>query len=201
MHSRRCALLAAVLAGSLVAGTAGAAVYKYVDENGVTHYTDRKPAAGQRYKVLIPDPLKRADSLDWARVPLNLTDFANEIERASARYGVDAALVRAVIHAESWFNRQAMSHKGAQGLMQLMPATQHRYGVRNAFEPSQNISAGVRHLSGLLQAFRGDVRLAAAAYNAGESAVRRFGGVPPYPETRTYVERVVTLKDRYQQAL
>lgn len=195
----------APIAGALLlfasTGSAFAAVYKYVDGNGVTHYTDRKPATGQQYRVLIPDALKRASTLDWARVPLNLTDFIGEVERACAQYDVDVALVRAVIHAESWFNRQAMSHKGAQGLMQLMPATQQRYGVRNAFDSWENISAGVRHLKGLLDEFRGDVRLAAAAYNAGENAVRRFGGIPPYAETRTYVDRVVTLKNRYQQAL
>lgn len=185
----------------LAATPAHAAVYKYVGADGVTHYTDRKPPSGQSYKVLIPDPLKRASSLDWARVPLNLTDFAAEVERACANYGVDVALVRAVIHAESWFNSRAMSHKGAQGLMQLMPATQSRYGVSNPFDSWQNISAGVRHLSGLLEMFRGDERLAAAAYNAGENAVRRHGGIPPYPETRTYVDRVFTLKQRYQQAL
>lgn len=184
-----------------MAGAAEAAVYKYVDGNGLTHYTDRKPPSGQSYRVLIPDPLRRASSLDWARVPLNLTDFAAEVERACAQYGVDVALVRAVIHAESWFNSRAMSHKGAQGLMQLMPATQQRYGVRNAFDARENISAGVRHLKGLLESFRGNERLAAAAYNAGENAVRRFGGIPPYPETRTYVDRVLTLKNRYQKAL
>lgn len=190
-----------MLAALFTAAPAHAAVYKYQDDDGVTHYTDRKPASNQSYQVLIPEPLKRAGTLDWERVPLNLTDFAAEVERACASYGVDVALVRAVIHAESWFNSRAMSHKGAQGLMQLMPATQSRYGVSNPFDSWQNISAGVRHLSGLLKVFRGDERLAAAAYNAGENAVRRHGGIPPYPETRTYVERVFTLKQRYQQAL
>lgn len=201
MMALRYALTAAATALMVLTGTAGAAVYKYVDGNGITHYTDRKPGGTQKYRVLIPDQLKRAGSLDWARVPLNLTDFNSEIQRACTEHGVDVALVRAVIHAESWFNRQAMSHKGAQGLMQLMPATQQRYGVHNAFDSWQNISAGVRHLRGLLDAFRGDVRLATAAYNAGENAVRRYGGIPPYPETRNYVDRVVTLKDRYQRAL
>lgn len=190
-----------MLVAVLVAAPAHAAVYKYVDDDGITHYTDRKPASNQSYKVLIPEPLKRAGKLDWNRVPLNLTDFANEVKRASENYGVDVALVRAVIHAESWFNSRAMSHKGAQGLMQLMPATQSRYGVSNPFDSWQNISAGVRHLGELLETFRGDERLAAAAYNAGEGAVRRHGGIPPYAETRTYVERVFTLKQRYQQAL
>lgn len=197
----RAALAGCMLIALLVAAPGQAAVYKYVDDDGITHYTDRKPASSQSYKVLIPEPLKRAGKLDWNQVPLNLTDFATEVKRASANYGVDVALVRAVIHAESWFNARAMSHKGAQGLMQLMPATQSRYGVNNPFDSWQNISAGVRHLGELLETFRGDERLAAAAYNAGENAVRRHGGIPPYPETRTYVERVFTLKQRYQQAL
>ncbi len=208
MNPRRSALaLPAILAGFcclaglLAAVPAHATVYKYVDADGVTHYTDRKPPSSQSYQVLIPEPLKRAGTLDWARVPLNLTDFSAEVERACATYGVDVALVRAVIHAESWFNSRAMSHQGAQGLMQLMPATQSRYGVNNPFDSWQNISAGVRHLKGLLEMFRGDERLAAAAYNAGENAVLRHGGIPPYPETRTYVDRVFTLKHRYQQAL
>lgn len=208
MNPRRSALTrpailagACCLAGLLATSPVHATVYKYVDADGVTHYTDRKPPSSQSYQVLIPEPLKRAGKLDWARVPLNLTDFTAEVERACARYGVDVALVRAVIHAESWFNSRAMSHQGAQGLMQLMPATQSRYGVSNPFDSWQNISAGVRHLKGLLEMFRGDERLAAAAYNAGENAVLRHGGIPPYPETRTYVERVFTLKQRYQQAL
>lgn len=201
MKSACCALLAGALALAASAGTAGAAVYKYVDGNGVTHYTDRKPGSGQSYRVLIPDQLKRANQLDWARVPLNLTDFNYEVRQACEQYGVDVALVRAVIHAESWFNQRAMSHAGAQGLMQLMPATQQRFGVRNAFDSRQNISAGVRYLRELLDRFRGDMRLAAAAYNAGENAVQRHGGIPPYPETRTYVERVITLQERYQRAL
>lgn len=187
-----------VAAGISAPATAG--IYKYVDENGITHYTDRKPGAEIDYQVIVLDK-KRAAQLDWSRVPLNLTAFSREIELASTAYGVDSALVRAVIHAESWFNREAVSRVGAQGLMQLMPATQQHYGVHNAFDSRQNIDAGVRHLGDLLETFRGDVKLVAAAYNAGENAVRRHGGVPPYDETRNYVERVTTLHQRYRGAL
>lgn len=179
---------------------AAAEVYKYVDEKGITHYTDRKPAAGINYKVIVLDD-RRAARLDWSRVPLNLTDYNREIDLACTAYGVDKALVRAVIHAESWFNRTAVSRVGAQGLMQLMPATQQRLGVNNPFDSRQNIDGGVRYLRDLLEQFRGDLRLAAAAYNAGENAVLRHGGIPPYPETRQYVERVITLRDRYRRAL
>lgn len=193
-------VIAAVACLATVAAPVPADVYKYVDDNGITHYTDRKPDAGIDYKVIVLDP-KRAAQLDWTRVPLNLTDYSREIDLACSAYGVDRALVRAVIHAESWFNREAVSRVGAQGLMQLMPATQQRYGVHDAFDSRQNIDAGVRHLGGLLETFRGDAQLAAAAYNAGENAVLRHGGIPPYRETRQYVERVITLHERYQRAL
>jgi len=106
-----------------------------------------------------------------------------------------------VIHAESAFNPMAMSNKGAQGLMQLMPGTAGDLGVSDAFDAAQNIDGGARYLAQLLRDFNGDVKLAAAAYNAGEAAVQKYGGVPPYDETQVYVARVQQLRDRYQKAL
>jgi soluble lytic murein transglycosylase-like protein len=106
--------------------------------------------------------------------------------------------VRAVIHAESAFRPDAVSHKGAQGLMQLMPGTAEIYGVEDPFDAAQNIEAGVQHLAGLLVRYDGDVTLAAAAYNAGEGAVKRWGAIPPYEETKVYVHRVGILHRRYQ---
>jgi soluble lytic murein transglycosylase-like protein len=100
-------------------------------------------------------------------------------------------LISAIIQAESGFNPRARSQKGAQGLMQLMPATASALGVRNALDPKENIDAGVRHLSGLVERFGNNLRLAIAAYNAGEKAVVAYGGIPPYPETREYVMRVL----------
>lgn len=111
------------------------------------------------------------------------------IARAAAEHDVDANLVRAVIKVESAYKPRARSHKGAMGLMQLMPATAREYGVRNAYDPAENINAGVRHLRSLLDRF--DLRLAVAAYNAGAGAVERFGGIPPYRETREYVRKVL----------
>jgi hypothetical protein len=113
------------------------------------------------------------------------------ITRLAEAHGVDARLIHAVISVESAYRPRARSRKGARGLMQLMPATARQYGVRNAYKEAANLDAGVRHLKTLLDRFA--VREAVAAYNAGEAAVRRFGGVPPFRETRAYVERVLSL--------
>ena len=108
--------------------------------------------------------------------------------------------MRAIIHAESAYRPTAVSRVGAQGLMQLMPATARRFGVSDAFDAGQNIRGGVQYLSWLLKRYHGDLKLAAAGYNAGEGAVDRHGGVPPYSETQRYVQRVAVLADRYRAA-
>jgi len=131
---------------------------------------------------------------------LNFSAFAWEIDAASARFGIDPLFVRAIMHAESSFNPWAQSRVGAKGLMQLMPATARRFGVTNAYEASQNITGGTQYLAWLLRRFNGDAQLAAAAYNAGEGAVDRHGGIPPYRETIDYVSKVTTLFTRYQNA-
>jgi soluble lytic murein transglycosylase-like protein len=173
--------------------------------NGVVEYTNVRPAG--RYERsfavvtggLAADPDSR---IDWNSVGLNLTAYAAEIAAATARHGVDPALVRAIMHAESAFQRNALSPKGAQGLMQLMPATAGDYGVTDAFDPVQNIDAGVEHLAMLLDLYDGDVTLAAAAYNAGQGAVARYGRqVPPFAETQVYVQRVNTLHQRYRSEM
>lgn len=181
----------------------GERYYKRIDANGTVHFTSNPPMGGG-YSVVYVDACPACQvnsSINWNSTRLNTDAFALEIGQAAAVNGVDAGLVRALIHAESAFNPNALSRKGAQGLMQLMPATAGMYGVGNAFDASQNIAAGVRHLKYLLDRYDGDVRLAAAAYNAGEGAVAKYGGIPPYAETRVYVDRVETLMKRYQQAL
>lgn len=180
-------------------GGSRASVFKFRDANGVTHYTDRRPV-NRRYTVInvycpACDP---RSPVNWDRTRLNLTAYEKEIAASAQRWGVDPALVRAIIHAESAFRSDAVSRKGAQGLMQLMPGTADMYGVNDAFDAAQNIDAGTQHLSTLLARYDGDVQKAAAAYNAGEGAVKRYGGIPPYEETQVYVQRVGVLHKRYQ---
>jgi soluble lytic murein transglycosylase-like protein len=121
------------------------------------------------------------------------TRFDPLIERYAAAYNVDPVLVRAVIQVESDFNPRCVSNKGARGLMQLIPETARRYGVRSIFDPDENIRGGVHYLADLMSMFNNDLHRALAAYNAGEGAVNRYGGVPPYEETMTYVKRALSV--------
>jgi soluble lytic murein transglycosylase-like protein len=184
------------------------AVYRIVRADGGVEYTNIPPAgrAARTAKMLFTYiatcfACNLHSNIDWGRVPLDLTDYADVIRSASVEYGVDEAFIRAVIHAESAFNPRALSIKGAQGLMQLMPGTAGDMGVLDAFDSGQNIRGGARYLALLLRDFNGDEHLAAAAYNAGPAAVQKYNGVPPYDETQVYVQRVDTLRKRYEAAL
>ncbi len=183
---------------------ATARIYSYV-EDGVRHYLTRKPE-GVAASVSVIELhfietcalCEPAADVNIAALTLDTRAYGREIDAAAASFGVDRALVRAVIHAESGYRADAISAKGAQGLMQLMPATAARFDVRDPFDAAQNIRGGVRYLAWLLRRFGGDVDLALAAYNSGEGAVARHAGVPPYAETRAYVSRVKMLAERYR---
>ena len=181
------------------------AVYRVERSSGITEYTNVRPRDG-RFALLFTyiSTCVACDlhsTINFASTALNLDAFKDEVALAAADYGVDAALLRAVIHAESAFNPMAISSKGAQGLMQLMPGTATDLGVVDAFDAAQNIRGGAQYLAQMLKAFNGDERLATAAYNAGPGAVQKYADVPPYAETQVYVERVATLRDRYRKAL
>ena len=171
-----------------------AQVYKWVDDNGIVTYSNIAPPQNQDFQVLrfpcyASDPKCRRVS--WEKVPLNTQAYQSEIQSAAEFNAVEESLIRAIIHAESAYQPDAQSPKGAQGLMQLMPETQAELNVSNPFDPQDNISGGARYLSQLLIEFDGDYELAAAAYNAGPVAVDRYKGVPPYKETQAYVKRVL----------
>lgn len=150
-------------------------------------------AAGQLVEVR-PDEIRRDAPAVAAPAPVAVSS-ASELERmaiaAAERYGLEPSLVLAVIAVESAFQPQAVSHRGAQGLMQLMPATAAELGVADAFDPAANLDGGTRHLRDLLQRYSGDLSRALAAYNAGVASVERHGGVPPFPETQRYVAAVL----------
>jgi soluble lytic murein transglycosylase-like protein len=200
-------VLMVVLATAVAMPSARADIYAYRDENGVLNYTNIRPNDA-RYQVRVAYKDKRAPAAtvhfdqDDNSAPVSLPPRLSAIvDEAADYYAVDKALVQAVIHAESDFNTHAVSVKGARGLMQLMPETAERYGVHDLFDPKQNIMGGVRYLRDLLDDFGNNLRLALAAYNAGENSVLHYGGVPPFPETINYVERVLRLQSAYRDRI
>lgn len=207
-ESRSVAALATPMAETPDNRVLRGAVYRIVRADGSVEYTNLRPAGQKGHAVTMLfsyiatcAACNLHSTIRWGSVSLNLTAYAGTIRAASIEYGVDEAFLRAIIHAESAFNPRALSLKGAQGLMQLMPGTASDMGVLDAFNSDQNIRGGARYLGLLLHNFDGNERLAAAAYNAGPGAVQRYKGVPPYAETQVYVERVDTLRKRYGAAI
>lgn len=179
-------------------GVSAADIYKYEDTEGVVHFTDTP--TDRRFKIFMRDIQKDRrlrTNFGFGRVSRNPAEFDRIINSCSTEFGVDKALVKAVIHAESGYNPNAVSSKGAAGLMQLMPGTAHDLKVADSFNPSDNIRGGVRYLRFLLDTFKGNVSLALAAYNAGLGKVAKHGGIPPYQETRNYVSKVLDYQRNY----
>jgi soluble lytic murein transglycosylase-like protein len=201
----RAALTAVALAGlpvALGARPAAADIFTYTDENGVVHFSNQ--SGDPRFKLYVKSSRARKSSWKGAAVPPSdrsperFTRYDTWIRQAATLYQIPEELVRAVMKVESDYDPRATSHAGAQGLMQLMPETAARMQVRDAYDPRENIFGGVRYLRILANMFNGDLDLTIAGYNAGEGAVARFGGIPPYPETQDYVVRVRTYYAAYR---
>lgn len=176
------------------AAAAHSQIYTYLDSNGQRHFTDVPD--NNRYRLLVLSPQDRTASGDRYDSMLlsKASQYDSIIEKAAISASVEPNLLRAVIVVESGFNSRAVSKRGAVGLMQLMPATAIRFGVSNPYDPRENVHAGARYLKFLMDRFGQDVRLALAAYNAGEAAVERNGGqIPPFTETMAYVPRVLKI--------
>jgi soluble lytic murein transglycosylase-like protein len=211
--ARIASVLAFGVALSSSALVAQADLYGYVDEFGRTHISDQK--LNERYQLF-----KRLDAPNSskptaaARAATDLADQTDQlpkinsaerkkylplVKRVAQRYNVEAALIHAVISAESAYDPRAVSPRGATGLMQLMPDTAGQYGVSNIYDPRENVVAGTKHLRYLMKVFDNDIELALAAYNAGHNTVLKYGrAIPPFPETRTYVPRVLGYYRKYR---
>jgi soluble lytic murein transglycosylase-like protein len=182
-------LVAALAAVAVAPRSAPADALRLVDGEGIVHVTN--VPADPRYRAFSGSS---GTTAGWLRLPpRRWAEYAGDIQEISRQHGVSPALVESVIRAESAFDPTALSSKGAGGLMQLMPQTAAALGVADRFNPRDNIAGGVRHLRYLLDRYQGNVRMALAAYNAGHAAVDACRGVPPFPETRAYVERVMQL--------
>ncbi|ANE54892.1 MULTISPECIES: lytic transglycosylase domain-containing protein [Methylomonas] len=184
-------MLIAILSLAPIADS-GADIYKYVAPDGRVYYTD-EPKKGLDYRLIIRTR-PRTYQRDLKFMSGNRLKFNDLIAKAAAKHQMDPKLLHAVIQAESAYNPNAVSSAGAVGLMQLMPDTARRYGVTDRRDAEQNVDGGTRYLKDLLAMFNSNLTLAVAGYNAGEGAVMKYGNsVPPYPETRNYVQHVLSL--------
>lgn len=197
--------LCLIVVGLGLASPAGAAgsIYAYTEEDGSVSLSN--VPADIRYKVLLTDDQRSSSSSQRVerqkgfRDPSAKIRFDQVVEQTAQTYGLESALLHAVISVESGYNPAAVSPKGASGLMQLMPKTALRYGVTDAKDPVQNLNGGAKYLRDLLKLFNSDLELVLAAYNAGENAVARYGNqIPPYRETAGYVPKVMSYYQQYQ---
>lgn len=180
----------------LATATCRADIWEGMDADGVSIYSDRPSGHGFRLLFRVAD--SSFETASPARLKQMRRRYMEEINRVAASHGLEPELLHAVVAVESGYNHRALSAKGAQGLMQLMPGTAKRYGLRQPYDVPENLDAGARYLKDLLAMFSQDLSLALAAYNAGEGAVMRYGQkIPPYAETRRYVADVLA---RYRGA-
>ncbi len=173
------------------------------EQDGKTVYSTRNLPGSKKvlsFTVKTPEASPAHTGLGKVGKP-RLDRYAMQFKAAAKATGVEDAWLRAIAHAESGFDAAALSPKGAQGVMQLMPDVARQYGVKDPYLAAESIGAGARHLKSLIRRYQGDLALVAAAYNAGIGAVTRYGGVPPYTETRVYVAKVQALHERYQVAM
>lgn len=191
----------AIAAALAIFGASGAqaAVYAYRAADGTWAFSDHRLSDRQYQLVRRSDtPVSRPPGVAYRTLRRGDPGAYDPlITRMARAFGIEPALIKAVMHVESAFDRYATSHKGASGLMQLMPATAEQYGVRDIYDPVQNVRAGVNYLRDLMERFNNNMTLVLAAYNAGETAVTQHRGVPPYHETRRYVTRVLHYRQRY----
>ena len=188
----------------LIAATASAEVYKYKDSAGNLYFTDRPLKKGE-YRLIWrsrSDPLyASAGRVNLAATARNRARLKPLIKDVAERTDLQYELLHAVIQAESSYDPKAISRTGAIGLMQLMPATAKRYGVSNSWDPAMNLDGGARYLQDLIKMFDNNLQLALAAYNAGEDAVKKYGNkIPPYPETQSYVRKVLALFEKNKRS-
>lgn len=182
-----------------IASNASADIFKYIDENGVTCYTDA-PLGKKNQKVLTEkSKLEPAKKIKPGKNLVLNTDYSSYVQKSARKYEIEPELIHAVIRTESNGNCRAVSKKGAMGLMQLMPSTANDMNVSNPFNPEENIEGGTRYLRYLIEKFNGNVTLALAAYNSGPKTVERYGNVPPITETRQYVNKVLALYNGKKQ--
>ncbi len=166
-------------------------IYRYIDENGVMHFTNTPTSSKQKFKLFLREKPKINPRYSTKK-------YDDIIANASQQYGVSFPLLKAIIKAESGFDPRAVSKKGAKGLMQIMPENFKPLGIKDPFDPSQNIHAGARYFKQMYDRFKGKIPLSLAAYNAGPTAVERYKTIPPYEETEEYVERVLKFYYNYK---
>ncbi|MCJ7641516.1 MAG: lytic transglycosylase domain-containing protein [Desulfobacterales bacterium] len=195
-------VVAVFLLASLLLFTrdSSAGIYRYVDENGVIHFTNcpRDPKFKLYFRESSEDPSLNLRTASYGSIR-DTNAYDHLISEYAQRYQVDFALIKSIIRAESGFNPDAISRKGARGLMQLMPETALRMNVSNVHNPRENIAGGVRYFRHLLSLFNNNLQLSLAAYNAGENLVSELGTIPPYRETADYVQKVMSFYQYYRQ--